>query len=92
VREVLELLDVSRVGLYEFHWIIRSRAPDMEFEEAEALSVNALDILLRNSAGKLVWLTWPDLEHFEDTDLTAFDLPPGAWDDPSPRYLALDRR
>jgi hypothetical protein len=92
VQEVLDLLDVSSVGLYEFHWIIRSSEPDMEFEGAEALSVRALDILLRNSAGKLVWLTWPDSEHFEATDLSAFDLPPGAWDDPSPRYLALDRR
>lgn len=90
-REVADLLDAGSVGLYEFLWILRGAVPDMSDETACSTAGQALERLLREGAGRLVWLTWPS----DDVVERSVETTPGPddWRDPSAGrpYLAVAR-
>jgi hypothetical protein len=89
--EVLDLLDASSVGLYEFIWILRGHEPPVSGEAARAVAEQALDELLADGEGRLVLLVWPSEDAVDTTErgaLTADD-----WVDPSAGkpYVAIVR-
>ena len=91
IREVVDLLEVSSVGLYEFVWLLRGRYPNMSQAESHARAAEALQRLLARQEGLLIWQTWPAECAVMGPSV---DAPgPGDWRDPRDGvpYLALAR-
>jgi hypothetical protein len=59
VQEVEDLLGVGNVGLYEFLWLLRPKYPNLNDRELRSYAAQALDRLLQEERGSLVWLIWP---------------------------------
>lgn len=91
IQEILNLLDISSVGLYEFMWILHEHS-DLTPDNKRAHAHTALDQLLTQPDIELVKLRWPHSTVL--TVLTTDDLPVERWTDPGDDglYIAIDRR
>jgi len=88
-REVTDLLTAGSVGLYEFLWILRGTRADLSDDEIHGVASSALDLLLQNGLGRLVWLTWASDDEVENVLLRP--LVAADWNDPEQDkpYLAI---
>jgi hypothetical protein len=75
--EVLDLLDVGRVGLYEFVDVLRSPGIDLDEVERVRIAEAALAELRAEQRVRLVWQNWADLDFSEDA--SAVVPTPEAW-------------
>ena len=57
-REVADLLDAGRVGLYEFVWIARQHAPTMDEPALREHARAALTQVLEREKAVLAWQVW----------------------------------
>jgi hypothetical protein len=89
-REVEDLLDVGRVGLYEFIEILRGEAPELSTDQLEAYATAVLNQLLADGDVRLVWEVWA--KDVPQEDATGTTPTRRDWaGPPEERYLAIDR-
>lgn len=87
-REVLDLLDAGRVGLYEFIGIGRGHAPELSDAVLRVHARAALSQLLVSADARLAWQVWGQPDRVAPAD----DAVPGDedWSDPTDApYLAV---
>jgi hypothetical protein len=93
VQEIKDLLDVSRVGVYEFMDWLDEPDPDSAADTREAVARAALQRLLDEGGVEMHWTRWPGLDDLGAVSIA--DLPANPWrgpdDDNDGRYIALDR-
>ena len=93
VQEIKDLLDVSRVGLYEFMDWVDEPAPNSPAGAREEIARAALQRLVDEGGVELYWTRWPGFDNLRS--VTIADLPADPWrgpnDDDDGKYIALAR-
>lgn len=92
VQEIHDLLDVGRVGLYEFMWELNTSQSWLSIDERRAVARQALDQILADPAVRLIWERWADPEAGVRT-ASIEDVGIEAWNDigDDGLYLAINR-
>ena len=91
-QEMRDLLDVGRVGLYEFMWELNSTQKALSLDDRRTVARRALDELLAEPDVDLVLMKWPDWGVIRRVSVEEIDT--DAWNDigEDGLYLAIDRR
>jgi hypothetical protein len=90
VQEISDLLDVSRVGLYEFMEFLNDPDRSMPVDEKRSVARRALERLLQDKGVDLHRLQWP---HSDNGVISLNDLPADPWSPPDENgdYIGIDR-